>query len=340
MALEFISIIDPTGHLNGETNYFTKLLDLPITSEQSGRLFHYVRNNPSIIHELIKGRPIFDYFYEKAISDKTPAGTHWADYVVKIVEHMGPTGNAIRCNRSYILRLQGTHRTHSRLFRLLLEHNFDMGDEEFLVYSIVARGELSKLRSLASLYIIEEYPALFDVALRYGRADIIKYFIQELGLDINSYGKVPDFANYTDDYKYIYYRDRLPPDSLAVQHSPRISGATQDYTAALELVLQHYKGDITICTLDRWCELFRTKIYDWDTFDAGVLLNLLKARLTDPVPLTHDFGVYNRYIFGSEWSDRAPLIEYCLSLESRYNDLLERYNLLAGRLQYSNLREN
>lgn len=68
------------------------------------------------------------------------------------------------------------NKTLTKIFGLLVKEEFNMGDPEFLVYSIIARGEIGKLKILANLYVIEDYPAVLDVAFRYGRNAIIKYF--------------------------------------------------------------------------------------------------------------------------------------------------------------------
>jgi len=114
---------------------------------------------------------------------------------------------SILSDKKYVNRLQSNCRNHNHLFKYFIEETtFDQGDREFLVYSAIARGELYKLRVLFNAgYDLATYRGIFDVALRYGRNEVVRYLRFTHKLDPNKYGHVLDFDNYKKDHRYIYY---------------------------------------------------------------------------------------------------------------------------------------
>lgn len=310
---------------------------LVLNSNGNGRaLVNFVKEHPDVLTQKIYNHLVFDYFYEKVITDThhPTISSQWHENlctIIELLDHIDST--IIKSGKKYILRLQSTNRTLCKLFRTLLSHGFDMGDSEFLVYSIIARGELSKLKILAEQYMIEDYPGVLDVALHYGRAHIINYFISTMDLDIRTYGKIVNFENYKDNCRYLYYQEHISQEHT-FRHRPAISHSKQNYTQALSLILDKYEYEIDLRTIDIWCEFIRGKVYLWDSINAQETLSLLRDRVRSSIPLTHDFREFNTIIFGREWSDRKCLIEYCLNIEEKLSKLQQRYELVQSQLQH------
>ncbi len=352
MVYTFISLIDEQSQLDrNDAKFFQHLLAHPFGSSGSGsagsgniktdsgiqKLISHVQENPQVLLGKIKSNFVFDYFYEKVISDKVVHPTHssqWHDGFIKIIGILDNIQDCscIKQDKKYILRLQSTHRSLNKIFKTLLNAGFEMGDSEFLVYSIIARGELVKLKILAESYVIEDYPAVLDMALRYGRSEIITYFLSNMKLDIRLYGKIIDFENYTDNCRYMYYQEQISHNDAIQKYRSAITLSKQDYVCSLKLLLEHYDYDITIKTLEIWCDFFRGKVYEWDAVDSNELLTLLTNLVTTPIPITHDFHEFNSVILGSGWSDRNYLIEYCLELERKLAALEDRYAIVTERL--------
>lgn len=297
----------------------------------------YIKEHPDTLVMKIKHHTVFDYFYEKVANDRChPTHTSkWQDALVTVIRLINTIeeGETIKHNKKYILRLQGTCRTLTKIFGLLVEEEFDMGDPEFLVYSIIARGELGKLQILSNLYVIEDYSGVLDVALRYGRNNIIKYFHDTLELDFPYYGKIMDFENYIDNPRYIYYREHIAHDDTHRQKA--IVGASkQDYLESVQLILKDYQYPITCNTLGKWCELIKSKEFVWDRINPTEIIPLLTVKLETPLPLTHDFGEFNSLIFGQEWSDRKCLVQHCLNLQKQLEESEYRKEQIETRYQH------
>jgi len=329
----FITTVNPTIDIN-DRNLFWNMVN---TMDSDGvEELAYVKKHPEILPMKIGHHTVFDFFYEKVIHDRCyPIHTNkWQEILMSVIELVNLVdGDVLKTNKKYILRLQSSCRTLTKIFGLLINEEFDMGDPEFLVYSIIARGELSKLQILSNMYVIEDYPGVLDVALRYGRNAIIKYFKEVLQLDIPYYGKIMDFENYTDSPRYIYYREHIANDDTVRQQA--IVGATkQDYLSTVQMILVDYQYPITCRTIEKWCALIKNKEFVWDRIDATEILPLLTSKLAAPLPLTHDFGEFNSLIFGSEWSDRKCLVQQCLSLQSKLEDSEYRKNCIETRYRH------
>lgn len=348
MVDAFISLIDEQSHLDRtDAKFFQNLVEHPVGvatgnkhNSSIQKLISYVLESPHVLLCKIKSNFVFDYFYEQVISDKVMNAVHnaqWHDGFIKIINILdnalvGDT-TSIKQDKKYILKLQSTYRSLNKIFKSLLNAGFDMGDSEFLVYSIIARGEFVKLKTLAESYVIEDYPGVLDIALRYGRLEIIIYFLSQMKIDTRLYGKIVDFENYTDNCRYMYYVEQISQNDTTCKYKSPIALTKQDYSASLKLILEKYEYDITIKTLEVWCECLRNKTYEWDIFDSRDLLTILKDKVTETIPITHDFREFNSIILGSEWSDRNYLVEHCLDLERRLAFLQDRYNIVYDRLQ-------
>lgn len=327
----FIMTVNPNIDVN-DRNLFWNMVNF-VDSDGTMEL-EYVREHPEILHMKINHHLVFDFFYEKVINDKChPMHTdQWHQALTEIVQMVGSNNN-IKQNKKYVLRLQSTCKTLTKVFEQLIREEFNMGDPEFLVYSIIARGELVKLQILSDLYVIEDYPGVLDVALRYGRNVIIKYFRDTLELDFPYYGKIMDFENYNSNPRYIYYREHIAQDQTLRQKA--IIGATkQDYLDSVKLILKDYQYPITCNTIDKWCGLIKSKEFVWDRINPSEILPLLISRLNKPLPMTMDFGDFNTLIFGEEWSDRKCLVQHCLNLQKKIDDTEHRYECIESRYRH------
>lgn len=297
----------------------------------------FVLGHPEVLIGKINNRLVFDYFFEKVITERyhPKHASSWMNVMTEVVRLVNDVTqpSIIKGDKLYILRLQSTCRTMTKLFSLLIEENFNMGDPEFLVYSIIARGELSKLEVLSAHYVIEDYSGVMDVALRFGRYQIIQYFVDTLKQNIKYYGKIMDFENYRDNPRYLYYREHITNDG-SFRHKPIVGASKQDYHRAIGYILDQYDYPITCRTIQIWCDFIRGKEYVWDNVSATETLPLLLDKVEGTIPLTKDFGEFNIVIFGKEWSDRACLIERCMALEQRLERMTARYEVTLSRLRH------
>jgi hypothetical protein len=291
----------------------------------------YVTKYPEVLLMTLNNYLVFDYFYEKVITESyhPSNGEKWQAILIAVIKLVDDTSdpNIIKADKKYILKLQSTNKTLTKLFSLLMHEDFDMGDPEFLVYSIIARGELNKLELMGKHYVIEDYPGVLDVALKYGQHMIISYFINDLKLNVKYYGKIIDLENYKDNQRYLVYKEHLHTDSILSQ---TIDISRQNYALSIKLILDHYEYPITCSTLEKWCELIRNN----PNVCAIEVLPLILNRIHDHIPLTKDFKEFNRIIFGKEWSDRECLIEHCLSLEKRLDELNAKYDVVLNKLRH------
>lgn len=330
----FILTVNPSINMD-DRNLFWNMVN-NMDSDGSAEL-EYIHSYPTVLTGKIKHHTVFDYFYEKAVNDRCHP-THsskWQDALITAIHLLDriPDNEIIKHNKKYILRLQGTCKTLTKIFNVLIKEEFDMGDPEFLVYSIIARGELSKLQILSNLYVIEDYPGVLDVALRYGRNAILKYFRDTLELELPYYGKVMDFENYVDNPRYVYYREHIAHDDTIRQKA--IVGATkQDYSDSIAVILKDYQYPITRGTLEKWCELIKSKEFVWDKINPSEVIPILVSKLDTPLPLTHDFGEFNSLIFGPEWSDRKCLVQNCLNLRRQLEDAEYRRQCIEDRYRH------
>lgn len=330
---EFIEIAKKSADLEFEINdrYLFWTLVNNMNSDGSSEL-SYIKKHPEVLTVKLHSHLVFDIFYEKVINNKyhPKDSTNWElvlSTAIKLVNTISDS-DLIKHDKKYITRLQATNHNLTDLFDLLLTEDFAMGDPEFLVYSIIARGEIRKLEILSSLYVIEDYNAVLDVALRFGRSSILKYFKNTLNLEFEMYGKILNFENYKENPRYLYYREHIAQDD-SVKQKPIVGAAKQNYKEAIQLVLDVYHYDITIYTIKKWCDLIRDKEFLWDKVNPQEILPLLLSHCVDNIPLTTDFGEFNHIIFGHEWSNRECLVQRCLNLQ----DQLEQSNIRSDTIE-------
>jgi len=339
-AKEFIETISDTIDIN-DRNIFWNIIGN--TDTDAEKPYEYVVKNPETLLLKIRNHFVFDYFYEKVLGDRChpTESLKWQSILTKVIELTDsiPESQILKQNKKYVLRLQSNNRSLSGIFSALIKRCFEMGDPEFLVYSIIARGEMSKLEILSKMYIIEDYPAVIDIALRFGRSKIIEYFKNELKVEFKYCGKVVNFENYKDNPRYLYYREHILHETIPLTNKSVIGSTKQDYVQSLNLVLSDYYYPITVSTLHKWCKLIMDKraTTGWDRINAEVILPIIIGKIVDQIDLTEDFGSFNTLVFGFEWSDRKCLIEHCLNLQRKLDSIEERSSVIEDRykaLQY------
>lgn len=318
LALGFLELIHPRP--SDTEDLFNSLLG-DNTPKLEQKLVFYIQNHPeSLVSRLDggEGRFIFDFFYEKLLRNQAVC---WHDSFLEIVqlldqlEEDGMDTSQLKQNSDYIVRLQETGRSLSKVFRALIESGFSVGECESLVYSVVMRGELPKLKILSTVYSVEDCPAILDVSLRFGRHDIIAYCFDILGLDAQDYGRIVDFQNYKSS-RIEFGREW---ESLGT--------TVPNYSHSLRLVLENYYEEITVQTLQIWCDLIRES----DVIPESIL-TLLRSKVKE-IPLHEDFGEFNGIILGKIWCDRDALMEEYRALERKYSDLSDRYEMALHRWQ-------
>lgn len=339
-AQEFVEIIirnqpeSKSTFFNNNKIYYSKLLN--IQAGDGEELMNYVVDRPYVLGlNLDHHHMIFDYFFDYAVDDRGhPAyNQNWMEHLIEIIgllNGIGECGDIIKSDKRYIMRLQKNSNSYNRLFDVLFDNDFEAGDLEFLLYSVITRGEIYKLRKMFEVYSIEECPGIFDIAMRYGRIKILEYLLDAVDIDLDDYGKILNFANIEDNIKYMYYRANLLTDgeTTRTKYGP-IGSTVQDYVACVKLLMNHYTFEVDITTLEIWCDMIRDKFYQWDVVPHEVLLTI-KEYIRDPIPMIADFGEFNGVIFGNDWSDRSFLIAHCIKLQERILYLEDR----LARVEY------
>lgn len=297
------------------------------------QLLSYITSNKAILTHKIGMKFFFDFIYNKVIHEK---GEHpntteiWKNILLTSLDLVRSDVNyKLLCeNKRYLLDLQSNNKSFIPIFKHLLDAKFEIGDFEFLLYSVVARGELTKFKILEP-HIKDkcnEYKGLISVALRYGRYQLIEYILSKF--DINIYGRILDFEHYQENFRYLYYNQEIYRTQID-PNLPPMSCAMQDYERSLELILPWYKKPVTVETIHIWCEFIRNKTYYWDTISAPKVLEILRCAMIEPVPLLEDFAEYNSIIFG-HWGERRFLVEKCQQLELCLLRMTERYENYVG----------
>jgi hypothetical protein len=336
---EFVHMIDKSQLDTEDTSYFASLI--AIDMGPGHELLAVVRRHPEILTERIHGDTltVFDYFYEKITRNKV-SKEHldvWLKNFEEIICKLtGPCSAAITNCKYYLLNLQSGHLDHTDMFKILFDNDFELGDPEKLIYMLIARGEIEKLKHVAEVYVIEDYISIFDVALRFGRYDVIRFLLTDMDLNLEMFGKVLDFENYEQlkdkmDLDCVYYQKVETDEALKP-----VKGS-QDYILAMEDVLRNYHYPVTIRTLELWCDFIREKRFPWDKVDYSVL-SMIKDKIQESIPSSHDFGRFNAIIFGQDSSDRSQLVEQNLILKERLFELQMRYDTLFEL--YNRLKES
>lgn len=331
----FMDILTQDKDVNGKTSpetLYQQLLDLD--NGDGEEIMEFLEANPFILGEdLVDKHTVYDYLYDYVVYHKCHPlhESKWYDYLIestRYLDGLGTKGDIIKSDKRYIYTLQHNSQNYLELFAVLIETYFEVGDFNFLLHSVAARGELAKLRILCDNFDgIEKHTELIEVALRFGRLNILRFLLYDLEMSSQPLGHVLEFPNYRDNPRMIYYHQDIGKN---FENYCDIVGSCQDYIKSLECILGLCTSDITVRTLEIWCALSREKLgrsYLWDRIPNEVLV-MLKDQLTEPLPLNHDFGDFNNIIFG-EWSNHSSLINQYISLQEKHQALQERYELLS-----------
>jgi hypothetical protein len=312
---------------------YQKLLDLD--NGDGSEIIEYLEANPMMLGEvLVDTHTIYDYLYDYTITNRChPIHERiWYNYLIessRYLDGLGNAGDIIKADKRYVYMLQHNSKNYLELFTVLIETCFDVGDFQFLLHSIVARGELSKLKILCEHYDgIEKHTELVEVALRFGRIDVLSFLVSELDMPV-SYETL-DFPNYIDNPRIIYYHQDIGKN---FENFGDIIGSSQNYSQCIDLILDNIdnvsNSEISVKTLEIWCALCREKTghsYLWDRIPSGVLV-MIKDNIRKPFPMHHDFGEFNNIIFG-DWINHSTLVSQHISLQEKYQALQERYDIL------------
>ena len=326
---KFIHQIDKFALDMHSPSYFDDLLSVEMGNGEE--LFSIVHEFPDILMEFIPNTDmaVFDYFYEKMIKDASTAVVRhqWLKNMAVILTKVNSN---IKSNSFYILNLQKTHICHNEMFILLVKNDFDIGNPESLIYSLIARGELTKVKCISDFYVIEDLQCIFDVALKYGRHNIISYLLDdlELKLELESFNKILDFENLDPlnsiSEPYLYWNG-------VSQNTQLPENCKQDYSKCLELLFSSYTYPITVNTLNKWCELIKSNLTKtWDKVETAEVLVKLKSRVSESLS-KHDFGIFNHIIHPDTDENLIEQLKQQLyELQRKYDTLLEMYRRVTG----------
>lgn len=298
-------------------------------------LVTYILENSEIITSSLKSCTIFDFFFDKVVKERSSISEYefWLLSLLKIIKLLftDESYRDIVCNKIYIHKLQSGMRNHTDLFKCLIDFDFEPGEVDMLVYSVIARDELDKLMVLSDKYPVAKFGAIFDTALRFGRFRIINYLINDLDLDPNDYGTILNLSNYIENHRYLYYTAALSRSIITFGNNHSIYGSKQDYVIAIKKILETYNHRVSLSTLDKWREIADSKIYDWEVIDFAGIVEILRPYVHEGIPLSHDFGKWNKDVFGKEWSNREHIIDYVKHLEEELAELREKYDILHDK---------
>ncbi len=331
---EFLKVVG-INHLSLDLKRYTYFNDI-ITAQRGKNIEirKFVTLNPDILTMKIKDYFIFDYFFEKVVQfrDGVDAYNFWLETIEDVLILLNEQDNAddIKFDNRYINKLQSSMKSHTFLFDLMINrHGFSIGDTEFLTYSLIVRGEVDKLKILASICEIKNFKGIYAAALRYGRIEVLKYLDHGLKLKMDDYGKIMNFDNFQDNPRYMYYTITIGFLSLSYDN-PKVFKSRQNYEESIMYLIQNdYTRSINKNTIFQWVDKMETLKYKWDIINFKEIMELLRPYITEKIPLTQDYGKYNEFVHGKMWSERESIIEYCRHLETELEDIKEKYDDLA-----------
>jgi len=274
---------------------------------------NFLLKNPDIITTpLENGQSVYKVYFTEALEKS------WDESLIRLTNCLLTLDSCdeILIDPSYLYMLQSSSKNHTDLFEFFIVNtNITVGDLTFLVRSLVARGELPKFKILQPLYDLTKITGLLELALRYGRIEMLEYLVTDLDLTVK-----PDLVNLVqleDDPKYLYYRSSLaridPKQCLPVENS------RQDYKSCLSRVAI-FPESITSYTLERWSELCQYKVYPWDEINYADILSILEDRIPTES---------KKYLLRD---NDTQVSRYCKHLERELRELQYRYGLLCSRL--------
>ena len=283
----------------------------------------HLRQWPDEIISQTKSRMWFDVYYDQVIRVSLNTPTAEADLarLLELIQLLG------ECQRnqyvlyigSYLLRLQSNHLNYFEVFEALLNAGIHISQPEFLVYTLLAREELSKLRLLRTYIDFTSYQGLFSVCLYYGRLKSLNYLLDELQL----VPKAESLLMGELQPRLIYYEAPSSP-----REARQIVGSHYQIQGTLRRFLEVCPVFVDAKHLHIWIQRVRSVTYGWEDLQFEEVYQVLQPHIS-LIPLTEDFGEFNLMIFGYTWSDREELINRYLNLETQ----LERLQMEFERLQ-------
>jgi hypothetical protein len=315
---------------------YNKVLRLPI---EPSTIRQHLIEFPNVLCKLVfpmDQKCYFDFIYDKYLNDSS---TEWKTLLLEAIEMLNTVEGAIdiKMNKQYILRLQSCQKSHNKIFEAMVESEFYINNEEFLCYSLAARGELDKLKVLGECHTIEEMKGVLATALRYGRYHIIEHILLYYDTNIANYGKVVNFEHYIEDNRYLVYVQKPLEEDQCFYPPIQV----QDYIRCFDVLMDAgYTYPITATTVEIWCNVIREKKqYSWDKYQAEEIIRHLLSLCDDEIPKSYDFGEFNQIIFGSGWVDRVELLKICENQREQILSLCDKYERLYDLYQSIRLRQ-
>ena len=327
---QFISLINAnTTLIANDDIFFKELVEADLKDFKT--LTDFVIENKHILEEVIvKDVTVFDYFYEKSLNmTGHKLQDSWLEIFLRIVKSL-PDYSPIKESEYYIIKLQQTGISYNEIFKILFENGFNVGDPEELIYTVIARGEKHKIKTISDLYIIEDYLCIFDVAIRHGRSEIIEYFIKTLDLNTELFGKILEFEN----LKLFSYEDVLNDN-------------VKNFLESVKLILQDYKYPITLKTINIWCDIMNENPSETKEWEKQLLL-LLKSKIKDKSIFDSGFADFGRFnhillnISSKRDSSATGLKDLCennvalqdqlIDMQMKYSSLLDKYYIIKDQL--------
>ena len=285
--------------------------------------FEHLRQCPDEIITKIQSKMWFDVFYDQVVrpSKTTDVEVERLLELIQLLENC-QRSQYVLYDGSYLLRLQSNHSNYFQIFEALLKSGIQITQPEFLVYSLLAREEISKLRLLRSYVDFTNYPSLFSVCLYYGRLESLNYLLDEIQLTPS-----PESLSSIEIQPRLIYYD--PP--TIPREARQIIGSHYQIQNTLRRFLKVCPVRINAKHLHIWIQRVRSVTYGWEEFQFEEIYQILQPHM-DLIPLIEDFGEFNLMIFGYAWSDRKEIITNSLNLATQlerlqmdYDHLLELY---------------
>jgi hypothetical protein len=303
--------------------FYSDLLDINIKEQTCWEIINIINKNPSLLTEKIDdSHLIYDYLFDFVILNKGHPALSIKIYNLLVELSDIITSPLIKENKRYVYMLQSNCCCYDELFESYIENKFLIDNFEYLLKSLISRGEIYKLKILFKFHKnLNEYSNLIEVATLFGRYEIIQFLIDNdiktpsnncLDYDINS--------NFNP--RWMFYFDSLSN----INNSTRdVLISKKNYLLAFKLVMKYNESGISIKTLRTWLEVAKNRNISDDA------LLFLISNVNTNIPLSDDFGDYNYLVFGY----KEEIYPKYRNLEHQFQELKDRYQKLEYK--YKNL---
>lgn len=331
---DFFKLIEAPAYNYSKSSFYVDIVTS--TFDSNDKLLEFINENPNALTERIKrNKFVFDYFYDRYVTyyslNNNPE--YWRTALISAIKLLSKSDHPtdIKLNKQYIHSLQSNHMNYDELFDFMLNTEFEVEDPEFITYSVIARGELAKLKIIEknNNFNITDYKGTIAIALYYGRIAVIKHLVENTKLELANYGNIINFE-FMDISNYLYYDATKSKTNLSNQ---KVINSVHNMTRSLNYIIDKLKEnniDVVIDseTVHIWCERARQSSYDWEDVYIPDIWKILRVHVNREISLKEDYKEYNEIIFGREWSRRELIIDQYLELQTRYEELMDRYELL------------